>query len=69
MTSTDMPSLNGKLLYSVKELANVTGLSAQAIRNEIKAHRLVAISYGTKYLIEPTEADAWITRLRSERAA
>jgi len=69
MTSTDMPSLTGKLLYSVKELANVTGLSAQAIRNEIKAHNLVAISYGTKYLIEPTEADAWIKRLRSERAA
>lgn len=69
MTSTDMPSLAGKLTYSVKELANATGLSAQAIRNEIKAHRLVAISYGTKYLIEPTEAEAWIKRLRSERAA
>lgn len=69
MTKTDTPARPGTLLYSVKELANATGLSAQAIRNEIKAHRLVAISYGTKYLIEPTEADAWIARLRSERAA
>jgi excisionase family DNA binding protein len=69
MTNTDMPALAGKLMYSVKELAGVTGLSAQAIRNEIKAHKLVAISYGTKYLIEPTEAEAWIARLRSERAA
>jgi len=69
MTNTDMPTRPGTLLYSVKELASATGLSAQAIRNEIKAHKLVAISYGTKYLIEPTEADAWIARLRSERAA
>lgn len=69
MTSTDVPSRPATLLYSVKELASATGLSAQAIRNEIKAHKLVAISYGTKYLIEPAEADAWIARLRSERAA
>jgi hypothetical protein len=69
MTTTDMPTPAGKYLHSVKVLPALTGLSAQAIRNEIKAHKLVAISYGTKYLIEPTEAEAWIARLRSERAA
>ncbi|MCS5493130.1 helix-turn-helix domain-containing protein [Curtobacterium flaccumfaciens] len=57
-----------KLLCSVAEVAAVTGMSAQYIRNDIRSGRLAATQpSGSKYLIDREAASRHAIRLQAGR--
>lgn len=58
-----------KLLYSVADVAAVTGMSAQYVRNDIRSGLLTASQpRGSKYLIDREIALAYAAWLRAGRA-
>ncbi|MCS5513159.1 helix-turn-helix domain-containing protein [Curtobacterium flaccumfaciens pv. betae] len=57
-----------KLLYSVADVAAVTGMSAQYVRNDIRSGRLVATQpSGSKYLIAREAASRYAIWLQAGR--
>jgi DeoR/GlpR family transcriptional regulator of sugar metabolism len=58
---------NGRIAYSVKELADITGVSAQTIRDQINGNHMSARYVGVKALVAPQEAQRWFDALPSER--
>ncbi|OII37099.1 hypothetical protein BIU98_16735 [Curtobacterium sp. MMLR14_010] len=57
-----------KLLYSVADVAAVTGMSAQYVRNDIRSGRLAAAQpSGSKYLIDRETASRYAIWLQAGR--
>ncbi|WP_412148732.1 hypothetical protein [Curtobacterium flaccumfaciens] len=57
-----------KLLYSVADVAAVTGMSAQYVRNDIRSGQLTASQpSGTKYLVDRKIAAKYAAWLRAGR--
>ncbi|PYY38836.1 excisionase family DNA-binding protein [Curtobacterium sp. MCPF17_046] len=57
-----------KLLYSVTDIAAVTGMSAQYVRNDIRNGHLAATQpSGSKYLIDREAASQYASWLRAGR--
>lgn len=57
-----------KLLYSVADVAAVTGMSAQYVRNDIRSGRLTASQpSGTKYVVGRETAIRYAAWLRAGR--
>ncbi|MBF4578913.1 helix-turn-helix domain-containing protein [Frigoribacterium sp. VKM Ac-2530] len=56
-----------RLSYSVQELAKITGLGEQSIRNAINDNRMAARWFGRKALVSPEEALRWWESLPPER--
>jgi len=66
-SSRDEPD-DRKLLYSVTDVAAVTGMSAQYVRNDIRSGQLAATQpSGSKYLIDRETASRYASWLRSGR--
>ena len=51
MKRQDLALYDGKPFLSIRETAELTGLSCWYIRQEIKAGRIRTIQAGTKYLV------------------
>lgn len=67
-TPTDPQVDDRMLLYSVADVAAVTGMSAQYVRNDIRSGQLTASQpSGTKYLIDRDIASHYAAWLRAGR--
>ena len=65
-TSADVD--DRKLLYSVADVAAVTGMSAQYVRNDIRAGHVAAQQpSGTKWLVDRQETTRYAAWLRAGR--
>lgn len=66
-SSRDEPD-DRKLLYSVTDVAAITGMSAQYARNDIRSGQLAASQpNGTKWIIDRDEATRYASWLRAGR--
>lgn len=51
-----------KMLYSVREVACVTGMSEFGVRKAVREGELRSKSSGQRVLMEPEWVDAWLAR-------
>lgn len=54
---------NKKIAYPIAQAGDQVGMSEQYIRNEIKAHRIVAKQAGTKKIVGHAELERWFNGL------
>jgi hypothetical protein len=58
-----MPEHIGKLAYSIRELAQMSGLGRSLLYEEVKAGRLIVTKVGRRSIILYDDALTWLARL------